>query len=350
MKTILVIEDNAEMRENISEILELAAYRVISAENGKQGVEQALASTPDLIICDIMMPVLDGYGVLHLLAKNESTARIPFIFLSAKAERGDIRRGMELGADDYLAKPFDDSELLAAVESRLRKQERSSLGYTPTVKGIESMIQDSGQDLKSLSALHETRHYKKHEPIYKEGSTAHGVFLLVNGKVKCYRTHELGKELITALVSDGQFFGYLALMEEKPYSDEAQALDDSEICFIPKDEFFQLLFSDANVSRQFIRLLADELENKEEQLLKLAYTSVRKRVAEALLSLEQHYGNSTQSKFSITISRDNLAQIAGTATETTIRTLSDFRDEGLIDIQGSTICIVQRNKLVAMRN
>jgi CRP/FNR family transcriptional regulator, cyclic AMP receptor protein len=112
MNTILLIEDNLEVRENTAEILELANYRVLTAENGKIGVEKALEEQPDLIICDIMMPVLDGYGVLHLLNKNEHLSNIPFIFLTAKAERLDFRKGMEMGADDYITKPFTDIELL----------------------------------------------------------------------------------------------------------------------------------------------------------------------------------------------------------------------------------------------
>ena len=118
---ILLIEDNPDMRENTAEILELSGYEVTTAENGKIGVDLAQRTKPDLIICDVMMPVLDGYGVLYLLSKDNETAGIPFIFLTAKAERSDFRKGMEMGADDYVTKPFDDVELLNAVESRLRK-------------------------------------------------------------------------------------------------------------------------------------------------------------------------------------------------------------------------------------
>src|SRR5438067_8625614 len=112
MKKILIIEDNEDVRENTREILELSNYKVFEAENGKTGVETALKEKPDLIVCDIMMPVLDGYGVLHLLGKNEETSGIPFIFLTAKSEKTDFRKGMESGADDYLTKPFDGTELL----------------------------------------------------------------------------------------------------------------------------------------------------------------------------------------------------------------------------------------------
>lgn len=122
MKKILLIEDNIEIRENTSEILELDGYEVLTAENGKVGVDIAIRELPDLIICDIMMPVLDGYGVLHLLSKQEKTASIPFIFLTAKAERTDFRKGMDMGADDYITKPFDDDILKAKVETLLRNR------------------------------------------------------------------------------------------------------------------------------------------------------------------------------------------------------------------------------------
>jgi CRP/FNR family cyclic AMP-dependent transcriptional regulator len=118
---ILLIEDNDFIRENTAEILELTGYTVHRAENGKIGVERALADKPDLVICDIMMPVLDGYGVLHIFNKNPQLSGVPFIFLSAKVERTDFRKGMDLGADDYLTKPFDESELLSAIEGRLNR-------------------------------------------------------------------------------------------------------------------------------------------------------------------------------------------------------------------------------------
>jgi CheY-like chemotaxis protein len=138
MKKILLIEDNKDVRENTAEILQLAQYMVTTAKNGKEGVELAQKEKPDLIICDIMMPVLDGHGTLHLLSKNEETASIPFIFLTAKAERSDFRKGMEMGADDYLTKPFDDVELLNAIESRFKKNDILKRNSVKILKG--SMI------------------------------------------------------------------------------------------------------------------------------------------------------------------------------------------------------------------
>src|SRR6187401_3050466 len=136
MKTILLIEDNEDVRENTAEILELANYKVLTAPDGKEGVELAKQTTPDLIICDIMMPGLDGYGVLHLINKDSALSSVPFIFLTAKAERSDLRKGMELGADDYITKPFDKTELLNAVESRLKKMESIRKEYKKDIDGL----------------------------------------------------------------------------------------------------------------------------------------------------------------------------------------------------------------------
>ncbi|MEH1924458.1 hybrid sensor histidine kinase/response regulator [Nostoc sp.] len=121
MNTILVIEDEPQVRVNIQEILQLSDFETLIAANGKIGLEIAQAKLPDLIICDIMMPELDGYSVLSALRQNEATTNIPLIFVTAKAERSDFRQGMDFGADDYLTKPFTPEELLSAIASRLDK-------------------------------------------------------------------------------------------------------------------------------------------------------------------------------------------------------------------------------------
>ena len=136
MIKILLIEDNQEIRENTAEIMSLSNYNVLEAEKGKVGVELAKNENPDLIICDIMMPELDGYGVLHILSKKPETASIPFIFLTAKTEKTDIRKGMNLGADDYLTKPFDDTDLLNAIEARFRKSAMQQKQYDVSVEGL----------------------------------------------------------------------------------------------------------------------------------------------------------------------------------------------------------------------
>src|SRR5215207_10282851 len=142
MKSILVIEDNKDIRENTAEILDLAGYKTFTAENGKKGVDIAIREKPDVIVCDIMMPELDGYGVLHLVRKNVETQNIPFIFLTAKSERGDFRKGMEMGADDYVTKPFEDIELLNAIEVRLKKAEVLNHQYASSPQGLNDFIKD----------------------------------------------------------------------------------------------------------------------------------------------------------------------------------------------------------------
>jgi len=122
MQKILVVEDEDSVRENILELLDAEGYQGLSAENGITGVRLAREQHPDLILCDILMPKLDGYGVWTILNKESYTATIPFIFLTAKADRGDLRKGMELGVDDYITKPFTREELLKAIQTRLEKQ------------------------------------------------------------------------------------------------------------------------------------------------------------------------------------------------------------------------------------
>jgi len=121
MKTILIIEDQAPIRRNLALLLELEGYQVATAENGRVGVELALKNPPDLVVCDVMMPELDGHGVLQALRDAKQTATTPFIFLTAKVDRTDIRIGMNYGADDYLTKPVVRDDLLAAIESRLAR-------------------------------------------------------------------------------------------------------------------------------------------------------------------------------------------------------------------------------------
>jgi CRP-like cAMP-binding protein/ActR/RegA family two-component response regulator len=351
MKKILLIEDNLEMRENTAEILELANYKVITAKNGKEGVKLALNETPDLIICDIMMPELDGYGVLHMLSKNIDTSGIPFVFLSAKAEKEDFRKGMNMGADDYLTKPFDDIELLNAVETRFKKSENLKTEFNRTLEEFNSFLDTINTNhLVSLSSKRESKLFKKKDLVYKEGSITRYVFFINKGKIKSFKSNEDGKEYITGLHKEGDFLGYTSLLEDVPYQESAMALEDSEVTMIPKEDFYRILFDNREIAGKFIKMLSDNVREKEERLLKLAYNSVRKRVAEALIMLEDRYKKNGDTKFTISISRDDLAGIVGTSTETVIRTLSDFKEEKLIEIQGSNISIINSQKLANMRN
>ena len=352
MKKILLIEDNADIRENTAEILELASYKVATAENGKIGLEKALAAHPDLIICDIMMPVLDGYGVLHVLQKHDELKHIPFIFLSAKSERSDMRKGMELGADDYITKPFTETELLSAVESRLKKSELLHKELPQGLEGWSRVVHTvTGKDpLASLKEDRNINKYKKKQIIYSEGNHPGRLYYILKGKVKTFKANDDGKELTIGLYNQGDFLGYIPLLENEPYKETAEAMEDSELAIIPRTDFEELLGNNRDVAQKIIRLLANNITEKEHQLLGLAYNSLRKRVAEALLTLMKKYRNSDAEKFSIHISREDLANIAATATESLIRTLSDFRSEKLIEIKDGNIVILNEKKLQDMLN
>jgi len=257
-----------------------------------------------------------------------------------------------MGADDYLTKPFDDVELLNAIESRLKKNEILKKEFTKNVSGINAFINEAKgmESLKKLSEERELRAYKKKDDIYKEGGFPKGIYFVSKGKIKIAQTSDSGKELITELHNEGDFFGYLSLLHGEKYTSSATALEDSEIYMIPKDDFFALLYKNAEVSRKFIEILSNNLMEKEDQLVKLAYNSVRKRVAEALVKLSDKYKKEGETKFSMNVSREDLANIVGTATETVIRTLSDFKEEKLIEVTGSTISVLNYDKLSTMRN
>ena len=142
MKKILVIEDEPEMRRNLATILKLEKFDVVQAENGRVGVETARKETPDVIICDVMMPEMDGYAVLQALREDSKTVATPFIFLTAKGEKQDLRSGMNLGADDYLTKPVAKAELLNAISARLKRSEQqlSSGSLTPNFDSHEPLL------------------------------------------------------------------------------------------------------------------------------------------------------------------------------------------------------------------
>jgi len=349
-KKILLIEDNLDMRENTAEILELANYTVEVAEDGKKGVLKAKKFLPDLIICDIMMPELDGYEVLYMLSKDDKTASIPFIFLTAKAESTDFRKGMNLGADDYVTKPYEEMDLLNAIESRIRKTETFKRNYHSTLEGLhEFMDEVSGmEELEKLSIDKKIRPYKKKENLYHEGDYPNGLYFIHKGKIKTYKINEDGKELITNLYQEGEFLGFKAILEDENYKEAAAAMEFTEVVKIPRQDFLSLIFSSKEVSKSFIKLLTNNLSEKEDELLNLAYNNVRKRVADALILLEDKY-KTDSGEFSMAISRDDLASIVGTSTESVIRTISEFKEENLLSVKGSNITILNSDGLRNLR-
>ena len=300
----------------------------------------------------IFASILRKYGVLHAIHRNESIKNTPFIFLTAKSERTDFRKGMELGADDYVTKPFSGTDLLNAVDGRLKKIEFLKKDLAPTLQGVDELRKASyGKDpLHSLTEDRNINKYKKKQVIYSEGNHPNRLYYVLKGKVKTYRANDDGKELVTELYSAGDFLGHIAMLEGSVYKDTAEAMEESEIAVIPREEFDELLSSSPEVGKKFIQLLAKNVSVKESQLLGLAYNSLRKKVAEALLALQRKFQENSKEVFVIDISRESLASIAGTATESLIRTLSDFRAEKMIDIKDGQITILNQKKLELLAN
>lgn len=358
MKTILLIEDTPDMRENIAEILQLVPYRVVQASNGKQGVELARQMHPDLILCDIMMPELDGYGVLQILGNDPGLSATPFLFLTAKAEISDFRLGMSLGADDYLIKPFDDLTLLNAVEIRLKKGERGQAGPSPDA-GLEKLaraILNEEDARQSLCENYPTVPFKKNQTLFATGNSPVALYFVSEGKVKVFKTDLAGNEYITGLYGKGDFLGYLALVKEEAYAETAEIFEEAQVCLVPKKDFMTLIYHNQRVANEFIRMLTSNVIEHQQQLLQLAYQSVRKRVAEALLLFQRKfYPQADDSPFSntspaMTLSRENWSHLAGASTETVIRILSDLRAEGLIGINASQITLLDIKRLSQLKH
>lgn len=342
MKKLLLIEDDVTVRENTAELLELSDYDVLTAPNGKLGILKAEEELPDIIICDIMMPEIDGYGVLEALGKNPETAQIPFIFLSAKTEHKDIRRGMDLGADDYLTKPFEEEDLLSAIESRLAKVAilKSSQKDTST-QGSDDLT--DLEELREVFSQNELFDFKKGENIYEKGKHANFFYLIKRGVVKAHRMDNRGKELITELYKKDDFFGNHAIDPQSSYEDYATAMEDTQLYAVSRSEFQKILSGNPKITMQLVEVLNNNLLELKQQLMDMAYGSVRKKTANTILLFAERIEKHPLK--SIRISRADLAGVAGMAPESLIRTLSEFKKEGLIDIEGRNIKLLDSEAL-----
>lgn len=346
MKKILLIEDDRALRENTAELLELAGYEVRTAANGKAGLESLPQFGPDLIVCDIMMPEMDGYQVLEELASRSATRHIPFIFLSAKTEHREIRKGMDLGADDYLTKPFEENDLISAIESRLAKAELLSK-IAPQQHSVQDVSEDQLRTLNELRNFFdsngEIETYKAGTGIFEEGTHALKIYLILSGMVKCHRLDENGKDLITSLLRPNDFLGLTSFFNNVTHQESATAIEPTTLASLSKEKMKGLLENNQNISIELVALLTENIAEVKAQLLQMAYSSVRKKTAQTLLQFADLMN--TQSGEPICISRNDLASVAGIAPESLIRTLSRFKQDGLIAIEGRNIRIIELEAL-----
>ncbi|WP_242118918.1 response regulator [Aestuariivivens sediminicola] len=348
MKTVLLIEDDAVLRENTAELLELSNYKVFTASNGKIGVQMAKKHFPDIIVCDIMMPELDGYGALERLSKLKTTQFIPFIFLSAKTERQDIRKGMNLGADDYITKPFTEDDLISAIESRLAK-----VSILKELKGFNAYSNSISVEEDEIKTLNDLKNFfddygielefNKDDVIYREGDHSNYIYLIDTGTVKSFRIDEQGKELVTALYKEDDLFGYTSFTNTIPHKETAVAIADTTLLGISILEFNDLLSKNHKVVLELIGLLTEDLATIKEQLLEMAYGTVNKKTASTILKFAEKINRRPDDL--IKISRSDLASVAGIAPETLIRALTEFKKLGIIKAEGRNIKVIDLEKL-----
>jgi len=350
--SVLIIEDSDEIRENMKEILELSNYSVQCASNGKEGLELAQKINPDIILCDVMMPGLDGYGVLRGLTNNPKIKNIPFIFVTAKSDKQDFRKGMDLGADDYLTKPFSGNDLLSLISTRLRKSHDLKDGVKNGDTNLEEFFNnpESFKNIYDLSDKIIAKKLKKKEVLFSQTDSAKYLYFLVSGKVKTFRTNEQGKEYITQIHKEKNFFGYTSLLESSIYLDTAVAIENSEVAAIPKQEFYQLLATNQELHAKFIKFITSDLSETTDKLIALAYNSARKRVAEAILYLADKYFEQLEDNVSFAVCRDDISAISGVSPESVSRNLTDFRTEELIDIHNGQLKILNVKKMKELKN
>jgi len=279
---------------------------------------------------------------LEELSKNPVTANIPFIFLSAKTEQKDIRKGMNLGADDYLTKPFEEEDLLSAIESRLAKV--AILSSQNVVEDFKSNSSLSNlDDLRALISNHELLNFKAGDLIYEAGRQSNSFFLIKRGVVKSHRVDSQGKELITELYREDDFFGNTSFKAVSAHQEFATAIEDTQLYVVSKEQLHKILANNGRVTLELVEILSHSLSGIKEQLMDMAYGSVRKKTANTILLFAEKIR-----KFplkSIRISRADLAGVAGMAPESLIRTLSDFKKEGLIEIEGRNIKLLNAEAL-----
>lgn len=348
MKNILIIENNPEVSDRYADILKNSGYEVIFAINSNIGIDLAINTLPDLILCNTIVAPTDGFEVLSVLSANPSTTKIPFIFINEDSSIDIVKKGIEYGADDFITKPFKSEQLIRSVEARIKKLKNQngailpfgeySLSNSPNTKGIENLLK--------LISQSKIRHIRKRQTIYYEGDFSQYIYLLVEGCIKSLKLTNDGRQLITGLYRPNSFIGLDNLFLDAPLTQSAETTENSSLYFIPKNSVKELLNEHVELNHQFLKILSIDLHEKEDQLVELAYESVRKRLAQVLIRLSK---NSIPIDH-IDISRDELAGLAGIATETVSRILTDFKENGVIERSGSQIQIVDLNALIKMKS
>lgn len=215
----------------------------------------------------------------------------------------------------------------------------------------EVFVTASDEHTTALAAAKECTVYKRGQIIFQEGAHPYGIYAINTGKIKLTHSGDDGREQIIRLVKPGDLIGYKALISNEKYTATAVVLEDSAVCFIPRDIFVRILQKDTALSLRMMQILSSELRRAETKITHLAQKPVRERLAETLLTLKETYGlEADDQTINVTLSREEIANLVGTATESAIRLLSEFRKEKVIDLPGKKIKILQLGQLIKMAN
>ncbi len=342
MNRVIIAEKDEQTRTAVKELLTFAKYQVSEAPNGKEAMKLALQTPPDLFVASSGCEGLDGLGLLHIIRKNETLKNVPFILLTDKADREEMRNAVKSGVCDYLEKPVAESEFIRSVENCI---EKASVRKRATFETVNELLQTVNDLIGVNDDEREQKFFKPKDLIYIRNSRAAYLFYILKGKVKTYHESDSGKKLITDVFSEGDFFGYNPLFLERPYMETAEALTDTEVVLIPKEIFLHSIHFDEQITREFLKLVAGDVLKRERQLLGAVYNSVRKRVADGLLELSAKMCPKHNLNSFFKIARTDLAQKIGIAKESLIRTLADFKNEKMIAMEGKTIAIIDYEKL-----
>lgn len=351
MNKLLLITGNEAASENICKLPQFLGYETFSTPNGMKGIEIAKNEKPSLIICDVSLPDIDGYCVTNILNKNPLTQNIPVLILNFSVEP-NTHINEKNGHDSLLSATKESEMLVSATKRDANNGKSENKEYFHNLDNLLQLLSSTSPDktANDLATGYRTRSFNKRENIYFEGDIPNMVYLVKKGKIKTVKLGPEGKEFIVGIHEKGEFFGYIAVLEDSIYPDTAVAAEESEVLLIPKDDFLSLINSDQQLGRHFIKLLANDISDIEERLMTLAFNSVRARVAGALLQLKKkHHNKKDSSSYTLHVSRDDLAGLIGTTTESLIRTLTDFKHENIVDTDIGEIKILDTKALEKIR-
>ncbi len=351
MNKLLVITGNVSAGEGVKKLPQLSGYETHFATSGMQGIELAKTENPTFIICDTILPDIDGYCVSTMLSKNGPTENIPVLLL--KLSGGAASSGITKDVLEVLIPVANSMPSIHSLTKTANLQNNTAPPeYSPSMNNLLQLLSSPNPEKISNDSLtgYRTRSFNKRENIYYEGDEPNMVYLVKKGKIKTVKLGPEGKEFIIDIHEKGEFFGYIAVLENSTYPDTAVAAEESEVLLIPKDDFLLLINSDQQLGRHFIKLLANDISDIEERLMTLAFNSVRARVAGALLQLKKkHHNKKEYTTYTLHVSRDDLAGLIGTTTESLIRTLTDFKHENIVDTDIGEIKILDIKALEKIR-